>query len=137
MMRVRELMSTEVEVLDPDDDLDLAAMLMRLDRLRHLPVVRDGEVLGVVSDRDLLRAQVSDQRGLTVQEVRRANMAVRARDVMSTKLHTVGPETSALEAAELLREHRIGCLPVIDNGRLVGIVTAQDFLALVVKLLLR
>lgn len=134
-MKVRELMSTQVETLDPDDDLDLANALMRLDRTRHLPVTSDGEVVGMVSDRDILQAQVSSLSGLTDDEVRQVNLRIKVREIMTTDVLTVTPDTGAKEAAELLRVRKFGCLPVIEEGQLVGIVTATDFLDLVIRVL--
>lgn len=137
MLLVRDLMTTTVETLDPDDDIDLASMIMRLDRLRHLPVVDDGKLVGLISDRDVLRAQRSSLSGESREALRRFNMRIKARDIMTEKVQTVGPETTALEAAEVLREKGYGCLPVMQDGELVGIVTPVDFLGLTVKLLLQ
>jgi CBS domain-containing membrane protein len=136
-MKVADIMTDHVETLDPDDDIDLASMIMRLDRLRHLPVVEDGRLVGLISDRDILRAQQSTLAGATKEEVRRFNMRIKARDVMTQKVETTTPEASALEAAEILRERGYGCLPVMRDGMVVGIVTPTDFLGLVVQLLLR
>lgn len=136
-MKVADIMTDHVETLDPDDDIDLASMIMRLDRLRHLPVVEDGRLVGIISDRDILRAQQSTLAGATKEEVRRFNMRIKARDVMTQKVETTTPEASALEAAEILRERGYGCLPVMRDGMVVGIVTPTDFLGLVVQLLLR
>lgn len=137
MLRVSDLMAKDVETIHPEEDLDLAAMVMRMERLRHLPVVVDGQLLGLISDRDVLRAQVSSVAGLSQVEQRCANMRIRAGEVMTRALVTVSPKASAVEAAELLREHRISCLPVVEEGKLVGIITATDFLGLVVDLLLQ
>lgn len=136
-MKVADIMTDHVETLDPDDDIDLASMIMRLDRLRHLPVVEDGRLVGIISDRDILRAQQSSLSGASKEEVRRFNMRIKAREVMTRKVETTSPEASALEAAEILRERGYSCLPVMRDGVVVGIVTPTDFLGLVVQLLLR
>lgn len=134
-MKVRELMSTQVETLDPDDDLDLANALMRLDRTRHLPVLAHGELVGMISDRDILKAQVSSLSGLTDEELRQVNLRIKVHEIMTTNVLSVTPETSAREAAKVLRVRKVGCLPVLDDGHLVGIVTATDFLDLVIRVL--
>lgn len=136
MLKVRDLMSADVETLAPTDDIDLASMLMRLDRLRHLPVVEDGQLLGIISDRDVLKAQRSVFADEDKDARRRFDMGIKAKDVMTKQVDTIGPEASALEAAEILRERGYGCLPVIEDGQLIGIVTPTDFLGLVVELLL-
>lgn len=136
MLKVRDLMSADVETLAPTDDIDLASMLMRLDRLRHLPVVEDGMLIGIISDRDVLKAQRSIFAEEDKDARRRFAMSIKAKDVMTKQVDTIGPDASALEAAEVLRERGYGCLPVVEDGRLVGIVTPTDFLGLVVELLL-
>ena len=136
MMKVRDLMSTGVETLAPEDDIDLASMLMRLDRLRHLPVVEDDRLVGLISDRDVLRAQQSVFAEEDPEARRRFAMAIRADKIMTRDVDTIGPEASALEAAQVLREKGYGCLPVVEDGQVIGIVTPTDFLGLVVELLL-
>lgn len=132
---VRELMSTNVETLDPSDDVDLADMLMRLDHLHHLPVVEDGRMVGLVTQRDIARHQVSPSSGLSEEAQRRANLRVKVRDMMVSAVTTVGPETPVLEAVELMRERYLGCLPIVEDGELVGIVTGTDMLSLLAKVL--
>ncbi len=132
-LTVGQVMSRNVETLDPADDVDLADMLMRLDRLHHLPVVEDGQLVGIVSQRDVARHQVSPSSGLSVEAQRRANLRVKVRDMMIGSVTTVEPTTSVLEAAELMRERYLGCLPVVDEGELVGIVTGTDMLGLLVR----
>lgn len=136
MLKVRDVMSVNVETLNPDDDLDLASMLMRLDRLHHLPVMEGDQLVGIISDRDVLSAQRSSFAGCDKDETRRFNMGIKARDAMTSKVDTISPEASVVEAAQMLRERGYGCLPVVEDGRVVGIVTPTDFLGLVVELLL-
>lgn len=136
MLKVRDVMSVNVETLNPDDDLDLASMLMRLDRLHHLPVVEGDQLLGIISDRDVLSAQRSRFLETNKDESRRFNMGIKAKEAMTSQVDTISPEASAVEAAQMLREKGYGCLPVVDDGRVVGIVTPTDFLGLVVELLL-
>ena len=117
-LRVIDLMKTSVESLHPEEDLDLAAMLMRIERFHHLPVVDDGgAVVGVVSARDILEAAGGDRRG---------QLRVRAREVMSSPVVTVAPTAPVAEAAELMRSRDVGCLPVIADGALVGVLSRTD-----------
>lgn len=136
MLKAKDLMTTPVETLAPHDDIDLASMLMRLDRLHHLPVVDEGRLVGLISDRDILRAERSTMVGATKDEARRFNMKIRASEVMTDAVQTIAPDTSAVEAAQIMRERGFGCLPVVDDGEVVGIVTPRDYLGLVVELLL-
>lgn len=126
-------MSENVETLDPSDDVDLADMLMRLDRLHHLPVVDQGQLVGIVSQRDVARHQVSPSSGLTLEAQRRANLAIKVRDMMVSSVTTVPPDATVLEAARTMREGYLGCLPVVADGELVGIITGSDMLSVLIK----
>lgn len=132
---VRDLMSRNVETLDPRDDVDLADMLMRLDHLHHLPVVEDGRVVGLVSQRDIARHQVSPQTGLTEEAMRRANLRVKVSEIMVSTVTTTSPDAPVLEAVEIMRERYLGCLPVVEEGELVGIVTGTDMMGLLARVL--
>lgn len=126
---VKDIMTRQVETLDPNDDVDLADMLMRLDHLHHLPVVDDGQLVGLVSQRDLARHQMSPSTGLSPEAQRRANLKVKVRDMMVESVTTISPDLTLLQAAELMRERYLGCLPVLEDGELVGIVTGSDLLS--------
>lgn len=124
---VEQFMAVDLFTVRPEDILDLAASLMHWKHVRHVPVEDDaGHLIGIVSHRDLLElfalGKITGPAQLVVG------------DVMKTDLITVAPETSALEALELMRERRIGCLPVIKDDKLVGLVTAYDFLTVSAKL---
>jgi CBS domain-containing protein/gamma-glutamylcysteine synthetase len=121
---VAQLMSTDLFTVRPDDLVDLVASVMDWRHIRHVPVEDDqGHLVGLISHRDLLRL-------LAEGWLARKGKAVTVREIMKHDLVTVTPETSTLEALAIMRRRKVGCLPVIENGRLVGIVTAYDFLAL-------
>jgi CBS domain-containing protein len=134
-LKVRELMTTDPTTLKRNDKLTLADDIMRLGRVRHLPVVEDdGELLvGVVSQRDLFRNALAQALGYGKHAQRKILDTLSVKDVMATDVVTTGPETSLVEAARLLTERKIGCLPVVENGRLVGILTEGDFVAVVAR----
>jgi CBS domain-containing protein len=116
--RVQEIMSTDLFTAHPDDLLDVATRVMRWKHVRHVPVQDDaGALVGLLSHRTLLAAR--DLPPGTSRAVR---------DVMATEVHTVAPTTRCLDALALLRERAIGCLPVVHDGRLVGMVSERDFL---------
>jgi CBS domain-containing protein/gamma-glutamyl:cysteine ligase YbdK (ATP-grasp superfamily) len=119
---VGQFMATDLFTVRPDDLVDLAASVMTWRHIRHVPVEDDeGNLVGLVSHRSLLRLL---SRG---SPVNREN-PVTVREIMTSDPLTVSSTTSALEAMEVMRLNRVGCLPVIDDGRLVGIVTSYDFL---------
>jgi CBS domain-containing protein len=121
---VAQLMSTDLFTAHPDDLVDLAANVMGWRHIRHVPVEDDdGRLVGLISHRDLLRLLAQ---GL----LSRSPKEVTVKEIMIRDLMTVAPETPALEALAIMRRRKIGCLPVVENGRLVGIVTAYDFLSL-------
>ena len=134
-LRVRDVMTADPTTLKRNDKLTLADDIMRLGRVRHLPVVDDdGEILvGIVTQRDLFRDALAQALGYGKHAQRKILDTLSVKDVMATEVVTTSPDTSLIEAARLLTERKIGCLPVVDNGRLVGILTEGDFVALVAR----
>lgn len=132
-MIVRDLMTPDPETVSPELSLADLANLMDERAIRHAPVVdRGGDVVGVVSHRDLVQgalrsrqADTSDQRG--------ALQPLTVKDIMTYGPQTVDPEEPLAEAAEMMLENKIGCLLVLDNDRLVGIMTESDFVRYVAE----
>ncbi|MFN0086026.1 MAG: glutamate-cysteine ligase family protein [Blastocatellia bacterium] len=121
---VEQFMSTDLFTVRPDDLVDLAASVMNWKHVRHVPVEDDeGRLLGLVSHRDLLRLFAQ---GLTGRE----SAPVCVKQIMKSHPVTVTPDTPTVEALRLMRRRNIGCLPVVSGNRLVGLLTAQDFLDL-------
>jgi acetoin utilization protein AcuB len=114
-MRIRELMTTAVEQIAPESAAIDARALMRARGIRHLVVRRGSRIVGVVSDRDL-----GGPRGLSPDTT--------VESAMASRVVTAAPDATLREAANLLRGYGIGCLPVVEKGRLVGIVTIADLL---------
>ena len=119
---VGQFMVTGLFTMRPNDLVDLAASVMDWRHIRHVPVEDEqGRLAGLVTHRALLRLL---SRGTQSQN---AN-PLTVREIMKTDPVTVSSTTPTLEALELMRGNSIGCLPVVDDGRLVGIVTSFDFL---------
>lgn len=128
MLTVKELMTRDVVSITEGDNLALGDDLLKLHHIRHLPVTREGRLVGLVSHRDLIRA-------LARQQGRHAT-PIWAKDVMSRDVETVSPDTSVREVVEKLLDHKFGCLPVVeDDQRLVGIITESDLVRLAGTLL--
>ncbi|MBM4062086.1 MAG: CBS domain-containing protein [Planctomycetes bacterium] len=122
-VQVGQFMTTDVFTVHPEDVVDLAASLMDWRHIRHVPVEdNEGRLVGLVSHRTLLR--------LVGQGMRGAESApVAVKDIMRRDPITVTPDTPTLEAIESMRNHRVGCLPVVEEGnRLVGIITERDLI---------
>lgn len=131
---VKDIMTRDVVTLYENEDLLLAEHVMRLARIRHLPVVRGHALVGLVTHRDLLRASVSSLAGMSAQQDATVKRAIAIPEVMQKDVSTVGPREPARLAARLMLERKLGCLPVVeDENRLVGIVTEADFVGLALK----
>jgi CBS domain-containing protein len=130
-MQVKQLMSTSVVRVPESTSCHDAVGLMARNRIRHLPVVdRNGRLCGVVTDRDLRHHLFTPEVFGTIGEVpvERLLSAVAVRDVMSSPAVCVGPDADVQEAARAMVEGKLGSLPVVEDGRLVGIVTETDVL---------
>ena len=126
---VETIMQREFASVRSDERLDFVEDVMALGRVRHLPVVDDGKLVGVVTQRDLLAASLSRVLDFDSQERRTFLRSVDVGEVMSKRPITVEPRATLREAASLMLRHKIGCLPVVGTrGELVGIVTGADFL---------
>ena len=114
-MRVAERMTRNPVHVRLTDTLGAARMIMQAEGFKHLPVVETKRVLGVITDRDARQHAVNPDETLV-------------ETVMTPDPATVSPDTSIEEAASIMLVKRIGCLPVVEDGGLVGIITATDFL---------
>jgi CBS domain-containing membrane protein len=124
---VRDIMSSPVEILQVGDTLDLAKRLMKAGRIRHLPVV-DGQerLIGLITHRKLLAAWVSHGNPSREKPAAMAS-EVPIDMLMETQVLTVSPDVPAWAAARIIETNKVGCLPIVDQGKLVGIVTEADF----------
>jgi acetoin utilization protein AcuB len=119
-------MKTRVTTIAPEDTLHHADGIMTLGGLRHLPVVSGGALLGIVTHRDILRAPTTFI-GFAA-DARAVLRTLTVRDVMTKEVVTIDADATVREAAERLLKHKVGCLPVLESGALVGIVTTSDLL---------
>ena len=127
-MQVREIMSKDIEVVDRNDNLRTVEERMATKQLRHLPVLEQGEVVGLVTQRDLFKAAMSSAMGYGEKAQRAYLQSVRVKEIMTYPVVTVSPDTSVAAAAEMMVNTGIGCLPVVDDHQLIGIVTKTDLL---------
>jgi len=133
MIDIETIMSTELITVSPDEDLDTARVLMHNHRIHHLLVVENGmKLLGILSLSDLLAATDSF---LREEESRLHPRDIKVQEVMITDLAIVDEHASIRQAALFLEKHRIGCLPVVTDGKLRGIITDTDFIGVAINLL--
>ncbi len=131
-MFVSDWMTEKVVVLYPDDYLSDAIAMMREHGVRHLPVMKDDRLKGILSDRDIKEFSPSKATSLDVYELHYLLARTKVKEIMRTKVVTTAPDAPIEEAAMLLLDKGIGCLPVMEQSRLTGIITEKDiFRALV------
>jgi len=134
-MIVADLMTRSVITVPPETPVLDARQEMLKRKLRHLPVIGpDRELLGIVTDRDIRLSLPSQATSLSVWELNYLLTKLTVEQVMTRTVITAGPERPAADAARLMLDQKIGALPVMDTGRLVGIVTETDLLRAFVRM---
>ena len=135
-MRVKDVMTPSPATVHPEATVGAAWKLMRKRRIRHLPVLdASGRPVGIVSDRDLRQVILEPSLQEQLGNVPRAMNVLTIKEVMTWGLATVQPETTLRQAAQMLTEHRISALPVVEGERLVGILTASDLVKVLVRII--
>ena len=132
---VRDYMISEVETLAPDDSMEMAVMLERRCRIRHIPIVEGGALVGIVTDRDLKRAMPSPLTGTDQQTYDRVAAGTHVRQIMTRSPVTIAPDAPLKDAVRILCEEKFGALPVVEAGKLVGILTETDVLRAFLRIL--
>jgi CBS domain-containing protein len=127
-MKVKEVMVKEVATLDVNDELSLANDIMRLGRIRHLPVVDGTRLAGIISERDLFRSSLAQALGYGGPASRDLMKTLRIKDIMVKEVTTISPEAKLCEAVRMMMDKKIGCLPVVENDHLVGLITETDIM---------
>jgi len=129
MPRVRDLMTNAPDTVGPEDSLHTVLARMNRDGCRHLPVVEDERVVGIITERDVRLAVDAPALGEDLDRPRLDVLDERiAAEIMTPDPLTVGPDDSAEAVAELLCLHKYGGVPVVEDGDLVGMLTVVDYL---------
>jgi CBS domain-containing membrane protein len=125
---VRDLMTSRVFSLRPTNNLAAAYELMTSEHVRHVPIIDgDGDLVGLVTHRDLLRIGFIEGEEVPISKQQEKLWRTKLREVMATEVETTEPDADLREAAQTLFENKLGCLPVVEGTRLVGILTEADF----------
>ena len=127
-MDVREIMATDIESVDRNDTLLTVEERMATKQLRHLPVLEQGDLVGIVTQRDLFKAAMSSAMGYGEKAQQAYLRSVRVKEIMTYPVVTISPDTSLAAAAEMIITKGIGCLPVVDGTTLIGMITKTDLL---------
>ena len=136
MLKIKDIMTAEVFVLHATQTLELVRSLMRIKHVRHVPIVEaDNTFVGLMTHRDLLAQTISHLAEVDDEEQKYLDRHIHIVNIMQKDVTIVDPEMDICNAIILLLEHKYGCLPVVSDGKLVGIVTEADFLQLTLELL--
>ena len=130
-MRVRDLMSFKPITVDPATPMLEARQRMADARIRHLIVTEGSRIVGIVTDRDIRLNLASPATSLSVWELNALLARLTVGEIMSRSVLVVEGDRPVAEAARIMIDHKIGALPVVEDGRLAGIVTESDFVRLV------
>jgi acetoin utilization protein AcuB len=133
---VRDRMSKHPITITADVHIDEALKMMRDNKVRRLPVIdREGRLMGIVSEMDLLYASPSPATSLSVYEIHYLMARITVQDVMTKEVISIEEDTPLEEAARIMVDNKIGGLPVVRNGKLVGIITETDLFKIFLELL--
>ena len=126
-MLVRDIMTSNVITIPSDTPVLEAEQIMTFHRFERLPVVDKGKLVGLVTKDNLLKASPSDATSFSRGELYYLLSKLTVKEIMKKKVVTVSPDTSVEQAAAIAQQHRVGCLPVLEGNKIVGIVTTNDF----------
>lgn len=137
-MRVEELMTSQVFTVEAHDMIDRVFFLIHYEKIRHIPVLEKGKVIGMVSDRDMYKALGPKSNSLAIEGNKTGSelhvISKKVQNIMRRGIISISPESHVSSAAALMADNRIGALPVIKNEKLVGILSATDILRVFSKL---
>lgn len=133
-MFVSGWMTRKVFTVGPDDNITDAIKLMREQKVKHLPVLKNGELKGIISDRDIREYSPSKATSLDIYELHYLLAKMKVREVMKPNVIITTPDTPVEEAAMLLHDMNIGCLPVVDRDKLVGIISDKDIFRVLIDI---
>jgi len=134
-MKIKDFMSTNVVAVDEDTSLHDARKIMEAHKIRRLPVMRKGKLVGLVTLRMLLEAAPSSATALSIHELHYLLTKMTVKQIMVRDPHTVSSDMPAEEALQLGQEMGYGAFPVVDNGKLVGIITESDIVRVMTRVL--
>ncbi|MCX6013749.1 MAG: CBS domain-containing protein [Chloroflexi bacterium] len=126
-MRLRDIMTTNVITITPDTPIREAGELMQTHRIQQLPVLEKNKLVGLVTKDNLLRSRPSQATTLSVWEMTTLVAKLKAKDIMTKNIITATPDMTVESAIALAQNKKVGCLPVMEGKKLVGMVTTNDF----------
>ena len=134
-MLVRDIMTTDLSTLRDDETLLDATLVLARASFRHIPILSGEQLVGIVASTDVKHYTPSILSGIPAEEYNRLMESTPLSKIMTRNPITIEPDKTVYEAARLLFDNRIGCLPVVENGVLKGIITTSDMLSLLLKIM--
>ena len=134
-MLVKRRMSQPVITVPPDMSVPDCLKLMQRERIRRTPVMDNGRLVGIVSDKDLLNASPSDATSLSVWEISYLINKIKVKDVMTKEVLTIQEDMPIEEAARIMVDNKVGGLPVMSKGSVVGLITETDLFKVLLELM--
>lgn len=134
-MRIRDVMSTNVVAVDEDTSIHDARKIMEAHKIRRLPVMKKDKLVGLVTKHMLLEASPSPATALSIHELHYLLSKMTVKDIMVRKPYAISPDMPPEDALQLGQEMGYGGFPVVENGRLVGVVTESDIVRLMTRVL--
>jgi len=134
-MLVRKKMKRDLVTITKDEGMTIAKKILQEKNIRHLPVVEGKKLIGLVTNMDIRKAEASPATSLEIRELHYLLDKIKVSEIMTRSVITVHPDTSVEEAATLLHDNKIGCLPVIEDGNLVGIITENDVMEIFIQVM--
>ena len=127
-VRVIDYMVRQPQVLGLNDTLDLAEDIMTMGRIRHLPVLHEGELVGIISQRDMFRSAAVTALGFAEDTQKALVKTIRIKEIMTEQVFTISADATVKQAARMMFDKKIGGLPVVEGKKLIGIITETDIL---------
>ncbi len=134
-MLVRKKMKRDLVTITKDERMTIAKKIMQEKNIRHLPVVDGKKLIGLVTNMDIRKAEASPATSLEIRELHYLLDKIKVSEIMTRNVITIHPDTSVEEAATLLHDNKIGCLPVVEDGNLAGIITENDVMEIFIQVM--
>jgi acetoin utilization protein AcuB len=134
-MLVRKKMKKDLITITKDESMTTAKKILREKNIRHLPVVEGKKLIGLVSNMDIRKAEASPATSLEIRELHYLLDKLTVGEIMTRNVITISPDISVEEATTLLHDNKIGCLPVVEDGNLVGILSENDVMEILIEVM--
>jgi len=134
-MLVRKKMQKDLVTIAKNERMTIAKKILQEKNIRHLPVVDGKKLIGLVTNMDIRKAEASPATSLEIRELHYLLDKLTVEEIMTRNVITIGPDISVEEATTLLHDNKIGCLPVVEDGNLVGILTENDVMEILIEVM--